>query len=230
MRAALEKVKVFFVVKFIWGLFPAVKNAQIASFANTEFTTSWHFRYCLEFLKSPAKKAQMFEQLLEEYHHADIFLQLARRRSDRPVFLEPVEIKPIYPEKADAWKVVVYSHVGEQAAVDRFSSLISATEDPELKKVIIEVLADERGHTEGVMEIAEELGRSPKEIASVSRQVKIGRAWEAWLRHGNRLTGAVVTLVFSAVYFLFGVLLVFSARKRLRQRLFMREDSLKQAV
>ena len=226
----LERLKVSLVARYLWELFPSLKNAQIASFADTEFTTSWQFRFSLPHLSSPEKRARMFEQLLEEYHHADIFLKLARSRSARPVFLEPAEIKPIYSEPSDVWKLIVYSHVGEQSAVDRFSALAAATADPELKRVIYEVLADEKGHTESVKDMAFELGRTPAEIEALSRRVRVQRAWAAWLRIGTRFTEHIGNMVLSAVYFVFGPLLVFQARRRLRERLRLREDMLKRAV
>lgn len=226
----IERVKVFLAINFIWRFFPAKRREQIVSFANTEFITSWQFLYALRFLRGPKARAELFLQLLEEYHHTDLFIRLAAKGAPAPVYLDSVEIKGLYDGHESLWRLLVFSHVGEEAAVARFSAIAGASRDNDLKKVIGEVLADEKGHAKGISGMADHLGRKRGEVEFFARKVMLKRIYDGWIRSGSRVVDLLNSLILSGVYFVCGPILFLSCRRRMRQTDFFRADSVKRAL
>lgn len=226
----LERVKVFLAINFIWRFFPEKKREQVVSFANTEFITSWQFLYALRFLRGPKARAELFLQLLEEYHHTDLFIRLAAKGAQKPIYLDSVEIKGLYDGSEDLWRLLVFSHVGEEAAVARFSAIAGASGDKDLKRVLGEVLADEKSHARGISGMAELLGRERGEVESFARKVVLRRLFEGWVKVGSRVIDLLNSFILSGVYFIFGPILFYSCRQRMRETDFFRADSVKRAL
>lgn len=224
----IERLKVFLAYQLLWKRFPNLMNRQIQSFATTEYTTSWHFLYALRHARDARHKAQLFDQLLEEYHHADLFLDIAQKRSTSPVYIDRGEIRSLYPRQ-DLWKLIVYAQKGEDDAVVRFNELLRQVEDEPLRRALKEVLADEKGHAEHVMDISHEMGASPVDIERQMRKVKLARLWQDWSMSGRRILGFPSKIMLYGVYFLIGALLVWPSRKRLSHSP-LRADVMKRAL
>ncbi len=223
-----ERLKVFLAYQLLWKRFPGLMNRQIKAFATTEFTTSWHFLYALRHAPDAHHKGLLFDQLLEEYHHADIFLEVAQKRSDTPVYLDRGEIRRLYAEE-DLWKLIVYAHKGEDDAVARFNELLRQVDDEPLRRVLKEVLADEKGHAEGVDNMSYDMGADPEAVRRELQKVTARRMWENWMTTGRRVLGVPTKIILYAVYFLAGVFLVLPSRRRLA-RPTVRSDSMKRVL
>ena len=60
------------------------------------------------------------------------------------------------------------------------------------------------------------MGATPREIKKEIRRVRLMRAWENWLRAGQRMADWLITLQLGIIYYLIGPFVFLLARRKLR--------------
>jgi rubrerythrin len=202
----LRHLAIRLALPFSWRLFPKRRGQTLQRFAITEADSAWHFLYALSHVDQPRIRARLFNNALEEVHHASLFQQAAKDEAQAPIHLPTKERSNIYSPSKGLQHFYAFVYVGEKDVYDQFDAYASAIDTPSVREIFVHLKEDEDGH----MQFAEQrLAAMPLNQRTVLRQVRIirwQRLLETWGRGLERISDLLATVVLSAIYFFLGVL------------------------
>lgn len=203
----LNKIKVFFGIRGIWSLFPSHRAKCLLQFEATEDDSAWQVLWACNQLENPEQKAELFSQVLEEAHHAELFRTYIRKFSPLSYHRISLKRKPLYLNKQDIWKYFPYCIVGETEASQRFSHISNnlntrTTENKELQQLFQKILADEVGHIHKAEQLAAELQLPPQRLSQEISAIRRRRFTEHWLRLGKKTVSPISTGLVLFIYFM----------------------------
>lgn len=206
----LENIKVFVGVQGLWKMFPSHRTQCLLQFESTEDDSSWQLLWACNQLENPEQKAELFAQILEEAHHAELFRNYLRchnpnhNQNQNYITKIQIERKPLYLEKKDIWKYFPYCIVGESDASNRFAAIARQLQsnDPTLYSIFNKILSDEVGHIHKAKQLAMDLNLPDHLINKEIKQIKQRRFTEAWLRSGQKIITPIGNLLIDVTYFL----------------------------
>ena len=223
MKSALlfwENIKVFVGIRGLWKCIHAHRTENLLQFEATEDDSAWQLIWASQYLKNPEQRAELFSQILEETHHAELFRSYLVQKTNTSLtmskmcFFKKDQLlrkvqnrilqfrKPLYTNVNEIWKYFPYCIVGETAASERFALIVKYLNknDLELKGLFQKILSDEVGHIHKAKQLARELNRPEKEIQRVVSQIQLQRFKENWIRSGKKIFTfpalAVITLIY----------------------------------
>lgn len=207
----LEKFKVFVGVQGLWKMFPSHRTQCLLQFESTEDDSAWQLLWACQKLENPKQKAELFAQVLEEAHHAELFRNyLSSQKSLVPFNKITLERRPLYRAKGEIWKYFPYCIVGETDASNRFEAIMSQLDEQETTLISIfkKILSDEVGHIHKAKQLTEDLAQelqiAPSVISKEINKIKRSRLLEQWLRNGKKIVEPIGSLIiYSSYYFLF---------------------------
>ena len=190
-------------IKIAWRLFPAKKIETIRLFEATEDDSAWQLLSAMKLVDSAHEKAELFSQALEEAHHAELFRSLYASESNSKFIKMTDEKTLLYSQKKDAWKLLVYCLIGEEAAAKRFQKIAQVLPAGPMKKSLKRIIADEIGHVDKARELIEIACKSKKAVKKEIAIIKRKRFMQSWLRMGRQITGFFIDILLFIIYFLF---------------------------
>ena len=201
MIGFVESLKVKFTVKVLWK-FKSFYLESLRVFHITEADGVWHLYRNMVATKDYKLRSLVFGHMMEEEKHSDDFAMVFKHHSDHPFKQLHFERTELYPV-TELWKTLVYVHVGEIDATDRFQMIHDNLPDSDiLKKAIIKMVHDEAAHVELAENIMDQIGVTDEQLKKQSRVVRLSRKWEHWLRVGKKLVNHFATLLLTVIYFL----------------------------
>lgn len=224
MISSVERIKIWGAVRFGWSR-PGRKLDAIRGFEATEADGVWHLRRAIDAIDDSELKAIVFTHSLEEEAHAEEFNRVFKESSPVGKSAPRYERKVLYGPDEPAWKSFAFVHVGEVDATDRFRRIQSNLDDGPLRDALKTIVDDEEGHIDLTHDLLLRMGATEPEIKREVRRVRLIRAWEGWLRSGKRITDVLVSFQLSIVYYLFGLLLFFSARRKLQEKIVVHDNN-----
>ncbi|MEZ4394516.1 MAG: ferritin-like domain-containing protein [Polyangiales bacterium] len=225
MSGLIERLTVRLTVRFLWRS-PAAVAEAVRGFQATEADGVWHLRRGMRAVRDPKQRAEMFTHSLEEESHADEFAAIYPAYARAPFAARHYERRDLYPAGDDAgWRAMAYVNVGEDDATARFKLLADALEDGPLRDSLRRIVKDEEGHVHLTQAMLLRMGATASEAAAAQRDVRLARAWDAWLRAGKRAVNAVAVALLSAAYWLAGPFVAGAARARLRRRVVAHDNN-----
>ena len=111
---------------FTWRFFIRRRGETLHRFSVTEADSAWHFLNALSYVDQPAIRARLFNNALEEVHHAALFAQAAKDVSQTPIHLPIQERGRIYDPQKGLQHFFAFVYVGEKDVYDQFSAYTSA--------------------------------------------------------------------------------------------------------
>jgi len=204
----LNKTKVFFGIRGLWTLFPSHRRKCLLQFEATEDDSAWQLLWACNQIENPEQKAELFSQVLEEAHHAELFRSYLRKYSPTAVHRLHMERKPLYLNKENIWKYFPYCIVGETEASQRFADIAdniipNSPEDKELLFLFKKILSDEVGHIHKAEQLALNLKLSSQELNQELKQIRRKRFFEHWMRVGKKTVAPLSSLLIFTTYFIF---------------------------
>jgi hypothetical protein len=202
----------------IWRLFPARQLSALQSFSLIEKDSACQLLYCLSVSKDETLKAYLFQHVLEEFYHAEIFEQLCREQSTSHFYQEFLPRQQLIEPGADNGKILdffAYVHEGERAVNRDFLAYSEAHFEPRIRQTFRRAGLDEAHHERDTDEIISKAlgGTSAHRWSRLKASAK--RSWELF-KSGSKAFGIVpMTIILSAVYIVIGGLVASAARKRL---------------
>jgi len=215
MIAALESMKVQFLVRFGWEK-ETRRLEAVRGFQATEADGVWHLHRSLVKIDDPHHRAIVFTHSLEEESHAEAFTHVYKQSSERAMQPLRYERTSLYSDAEPGWKSFAYVHVGEVDATERFRMIRRALGEGPLNAALEKIVSDEEGHIDLTHDILIEMGATEPEIQREVRRVRVARAWQNWLRIGQRVVDGIASLQLGLVYYVVGPFMFSSARRKLR--------------
>lgn len=190
----------------------------LQEFATIEKDSGCQLLWALELTRDPKERAFIFQHVLEEFFHAELFEDISQSYADGylPKTISKREIlvdKKSTPEQV--WDFFSYAHVGEEGVNRDFMYYAKANLDKKIAAVFLRVSSDEENHIYGTKEILESMTKNRMFLcewlilkSSVKRKIKQVESAMRFIGNG------LLSLVLMATYFVFG----FFVHKTLKKR------------
>ncbi len=207
-----------FVTPLIWRLFPGRKLRAIQRFSVTEKDSGCQLLYCISLTDDPELRTYLFQHVIEELFHAEIFEELCRDESDKHLYIEllpRIGLLPEHPGPAEIADFFAYVHVGEQAVNRDFLVYSRSRFDPALKAVFRRAGLDEGHHEVDTQVIFERLAGGKRAYQVRLARARILRSWRLFAEAMKSVGVVPMTAMLSLIYFLLAPLAVPGARRRL---------------
>ncbi len=203
----------------IWRWWPARRQAALMEFSAIERDSGLQLRQCMDLTGDPALRGYLFQHVLEETFHGELFEDLARTGADRhpirPVLPREELIQPDSPpDEIRAFFSTV--HVGEAAVNADFRVYAEAVDDPATRGIFRVAGEDEGRHEADTDRVLQQLCGTPEEARSEARQAWRRRWWTLYVDAMHRVGLLPLTALLGLVYLGLGWLAVPALRARLR--------------
>jgi rubrerythrin len=196
-----------------WRLLPRRRGEILQRFSVTEADSAWHFLHAASQVDQPAIRARLFNNALEEVHHAALFAEAARQQAQAPIHLPTEERVAIYDPQKGLQHFYAFVYVGEKDVYDQFDAYAAAIEVASVKRIFSDLKEDEDGHMQFAEHRLAALGAKEAVIVCQVRAVRRRRVLESWARGWRRVSDLVTTLLLSALYLVFGMFTYASCRR-----------------
>ena len=206
------------VTPFIWRIFPGRKLKSLQQFSLVEKDSGCQLLYCLSLVRDEKLKAYLFQHVLEEFYHSELFEDLSRELSPGHLYqqlLPRLELLQADSGNAELLDFFAYVHEGERAVNRDFLVYSNAPLEPTLKQVFRRAGLDEGHHEKDTDEIvSREFGGAAAHRWSRFKAA-LKRHWELF-KSGSKAFGTIpMTIVISLIYFLLGGFVARAAQRRL---------------
>ena len=216
----VQNIKVFFVTNILWKIKPDLIVQSALNFSATEADGVWHLYRVLENQKlSLEKRIMIFDQIIEEAKHADMFMEVAKEYSDLPVRATHYERERIFPDD-EVQNILYFVGVGELDATHKFEVLKNHL-GPEyhfLKSRVGKILADEEKHVDLSHLLNKSSGETEEQFRKRTFIIRLNRFKEEWMRQARHIVNNISSLILGLVYFVCVPFFFIFAKNRLRKR------------
>ena len=213
MSLQWRRLAIRIALPFSWRLFPGRRGEILQRFSVTEADSAWHFLHALSHVDQPAIRARLFNNALEEVHHAALFAEAAQAQAQAPVHLPVEERGAIYDPQKGLQHFYAFVYVGERDVYDQFDAYAAAIGAQSVKNIFSRLKEDEDGHMQFAEQRLAALGTKQEVVLRQVRSIRRRRFLESCVRGCRRVTDLATTLLLSALYFLFGVFACASCRR-----------------
>jgi hypothetical protein len=204
MSVRFRRLAIRLVLPLSWRLFPHRRGEVLQRFSVTEADSAWHFLDAMSQVDQPAIRARLFNNALEETHHAALFAAAAHNHARTPIRVPTQERAGIFDPRKGLQHFYAFVYVGEKDVYDQFDAYAGAIDADSVRTIFSHLKEDEDGH----MQFAEQRlasidpsqGPALRQVRSIRRQ----RLVQSWVRGWRRVTDLAATLLLSGLYFLFG--------------------------
>lgn len=214
-----RRLLIRFVTPLAWRLSERRMIAALQEFSLIEKDSGCQLLNAMDHICDPQVKAGLFQHVLEEFHHADLFagtcLELARAPLETPVITRDSLIDPAAGEETVV-DFVSYVHVGESAVNADFEAYSEMPVDARIRAVFRAVRADEANHeVDSRALLGSLLGGDNARLRRALRQAGRKRMWRSYVLSMRALGELPLALILGALYFLAGPFVTRVLRRRL---------------
>jgi hypothetical protein len=202
----------------IWHRWPARRQAALMEFSAIERDSGQQLRQCMDLTQDPALRGYLFQHVLEETFHGELFSDLAHATADKfpvPHVMPREELIPpgSPPEEIRAFFSTV--HVGESAVNADFRIYAQALLEPKIRAIFRVAGEDEGRHEADTDKILLMLCGSPAQARSEARAAWRRRWWTLYVDTMHRVGLVPLTALLAGTYLLLGWIAVPALRRRL---------------
>lgn len=211
----LKKLAIRAITALSWKLSSERLASSLQRFSQVEADSAWQMLQALEAVDDPVFQAKLFNNALEEVHHAAIFSKLAREHSSMPLPLVVPRRSAIYHPKRGLREFEAHHFLGEAAVYDQFFSYAKATSSESLRRAFFQIRGDEEAHQALAYAEIERMSGSRWRTSRLLAGIRLRRIYEAWVRFGRKVADLWLTVVLSGIYFAVGPVFGPLCRRRL---------------
>ncbi len=214
-----------------WSLFPARQIKTLHRFSSIEKDSAEQILKCLKNIKSNHLKAHLFQHVLEELYHGDLFLNVAKQDSQNHFYEEPTSINPLLPNEINHQSLrdaFAYIHIGEKIVNRDFIIYGNSSKSNLLRKVFRRAAADEELHEFSTKDILIKFCDSKWTYRFAIIKAHFKRLWTNYLNLLNIIGKMQLTIILSLIYFIVAPVCLLSLKRRLnmcnREQLIIFQD------
>jgi hypothetical protein len=214
----LRKLFIVYITPRIWKLFPNRIPRALQEFSIIEKDSGCQLLWALEHIEDPTSRAHIYQHVLEEFFHSEIFEDLSSSYSKDYLArqLPPREI--LISKKSSRYEInsfFAFAHVGEDDVNREFSYYINTPIDKKINAVFSRVAQDEKNHIYGTDDILRDLTKDTKYL------YEFLVLKSKWKRRVNEIKNATVfvgehllNFTLSAIYYTLGFFAARTIKKR----------------
>lgn len=199
------------VVPSRWSNDPDRAARALKRFGDVEADSAWQYMQAIRECDDRALKRMLFENVLEEFRHADYFHNAAHAMATRRILGLQQRRTVLVDGAGDLPGFLAYAHVCEDAIHSQFDSYASACRQPGIVKVFRDISADEASHGSETYEHLTRLVGSTGRARWRTFKARCQRFYEGWMRGTAHLGNVTFFPLLGLIFFLFGPFLKRSA-------------------
>lgn len=207
------------VTPLIWKLAPRRRAQAMREYSLIEKDSGCQILDALSLVPDPKTRAELFQQVLEEFHHADLFENACRELADSPVGTPVITRDALVKPGAgpgDLLDLVAYVHVGEAAVDEDFGEYAGAPIDREIARAFARARADEHQHVADSRRLLDRFdGGEPRRASWALLKARLLRAWRLYVRAARAIGEIPLAAVLTVLYAVAGPLMRGASRRRL---------------
>jgi hypothetical protein len=207
MLSSFRALLVRLLVPARWGSDPGHAARALKRFGDVEADSAWQYLCALDHCRDTAVRRMLFENVLEEFKHADAFYGAAHTLATQRLHGGDQRRTCLTAGPSDLPRFLAYAHVCEEAIHGQFDSYASACHLPAVSQVFRDISADEATHGSETLRHLERLAGSPAAAQRQLVRARLQRVYEAWMRFAARLGNVTFYPVLALLFFAFGALL-----------------------
>ena len=215
MSGVLRKIVIRVLTPLSWRASNNRQSKSLNRFSQTEADSAWQMLQALDAVEDPHFQGELFNNALEEVHHAALFHDLARAYSDFPLPLDSPRRQQLFDPEADFALFEAYHFVGELDVYEEFWSYAGAAPVERVRETFLQIRGDEEEHQKLAYRELIKLAGSEAGARKLIRRVRRTRAWEAWVRFGKGIGDVMSSIVLSGIYVLAAPFFSVLCRRRL---------------
>lgn len=204
MSMFLRRLGIRIALPLSWRIFPERRGRVLQRFANTEADSAWHFLHALSQVDQPAIRARLFNNALEEEHHAALFTESALEQAWAPIRLPGAGRVAIYDPYKGLQHFYAYVYVGEKDVYDQFDAYAKAIDTESVKRLFTQLKEDEDGHMQFAEQRLAALDANGSKVVRQVRSIRRQRALESCVRGFRRLPDLATGFLLGTLYFVLG--------------------------
>lgn len=217
MRDLLLQIQVFFALK-IWKKNPKALCSAIRGFQAVEADGVWHLHQLFLRTNQLEEKARIFQHLLEEDSHAEIFAKEVGLLTGTPSGVENFKRHDLTLDGENNWRAIAYLNVGEVDATRKFEVLARQLPESSLKTALEKICRDEAGHAHLTVELARAFSIPDEALREQIQSIRQKRFRDSVSKQLMSVLNSISLLGLALVYWLIGWTGFFSAKEKLKQR------------
>jgi hypothetical protein len=187
-----------------WGSDAGHVARTLKRFGDVEADSAWQYLCALDHCSDTGVRRTLFENVLEEFKHADAFYGAAHSLATHRLHGDNQRRTCLTARPTDLPRFLAYAHVCEEAIHGQFDSYASACRLPAVSQVFRDISADEATHGSETLLHLERLAGSPGAARRALIVARLQRFYEAWMRFAARLGDITFYPVLALLFFVFG--------------------------
>jgi hypothetical protein len=206
----LRKIAVRSLTPLSWRASNDRLSRSLYRFSQVEADSAWQMLQALDATDDRDFKAELFNNALEEVHHASLFGKLAREFSSIPPTFAAPRREQIYDTEAGLPEFEAFHFVGETEVYEQFLSYAFAAHRDRVRETFLAIRGDEEEHQKLAYRELTRLAGSERGARRLIRRVRLKRLYASWLRIsegiGNFTSSVLLNVLFFLVAPIFGPL------------------------
>lgn len=202
--SAARAVLVRSLVPSRWAANPDRAARSLKRFGDVEADSGWQYLHAIGVCKDHDLKRMLFENVLEEFKHADYFYGAAHSLATNRIRGSEERRTVLVNSGSDLPAFLAYANVCETAIHTQFDSYAAACTIPEVSKVFRDISADEESHGAETYEHLRRLLGNREGARWAMLKARGQRLYEAWMRGSAMIGNLTFYPVLGLLFFLFG--------------------------
>ncbi len=194
----------------LWRLFPSRQAAAMREYALIEKDSGCQILDALPLVEDAELRARLFQQVLEEFHHSDLFEGACREVSSKPLGTPVVtrdSLVSAEPGSDALLDLIAYVHVGEAAVDKDFEAYAGGAFAAPIARAFALARADERNHVGDSRRMLEPFAAGdPGRVTRALLKARLLRGWRSYVQTMSAIGGLPLALLLAGLYALSGLL------------------------
>ena len=192
------------VTPLIWKLSPRRQAAAMREYGIIEKDSGCQILDALPLVHAAETRAQLFQQVLEEFHHSDLFETACQELAQAPVGTPVVTRDALVgadPGPDAVLDLIAYVHIGEDAVDRDFRAYSKANLNPVIAKTFARAGADEHHHVEDTRRLLSPFsGGSPSREKWAIAKAHALRLWRTYMKTMSQIGEIPLTVLLAVLY------------------------------
>ncbi|HQQ62178.1 MAG TPA: hypothetical protein PLF22_01255 [Pseudomonadales bacterium] len=214
LLSTLRKYYIRVSIPLSWGRSTTHIAKSLQAFSHVEADSAWQMLRVAAQENDPAICAELFENALEEMHHAALFREKASSLAQAISVHGSHYRKPLYYRGEDIAKFMAYQYISEKDIHRQFDAYAASSPDPSISRIFSHIEADEDGHQCKAYERLLRYCTRPQATRYVAI-ARLKREMELLSQLGEWIGGYTMNCLLAPVYFLSGIMLRTACLERL---------------
>lgn len=190
---------------------------SLYTFSSVEADSAWQMLAAIKYADSSELKTSLFNNALEEVHHAFLFRNLAHSIEPFPVRLRIQERKRLIDETGDMLYFEAYHFVGERDVYLQFQNYAKAAPMAEARQLFQKLVADEEAHQAKAHEQLVQLTGSALKTSLMVARIRFDQMLGSLSRFGAQLGMILGGAMLLVIYIVFGPIAILQCRRQFRR-------------